>query len=252
MAQKKKKGKGKKKGYCQTALTALWVFMSEEKNQEPMATDAPMENQESQQLKQEIESLKKKNYELIGKMQKKELMQVPDDYEALKEFKQNAEQSQLEQQGKYGEAKTALEQQYREKSAADKKRIEELEAKTRELELISPAVQALAEIVHDPTLVLNNFLPKEKIEVDNGVPVVVDGYERTPVNEWAKGKLPDYILKQPKPQGGGAPAGRSSSGEIPAGTKNPFEKASFNITEQMRLYRTDKDLYDRLKNAVKH
>ena len=225
--------------------------MSEEKNQEPMATDAPMENQESQQLKQEIESLKKKNYELIGKMQKKELMQVPDDYEALKEFKQNAEQSQLEQQGKYGEAKTALEQQYREKSAADKKRIEELEAKTRELELISPAVQALAEIVHDPTLVLNNFLPKDKIEIENGAPVIVDGYERTPVSDWAKSKLPEYILKQPKPQGSGAPAGRSSGGEIPAGTKNPFLPENYNLTEQMRLYKTDKDLYDRLNNQAK-
>ena len=225
--------------------------MSEEKNQEPMATDAPMENQENQQLKQEIESLKKKNYELIGKMQKKELMEVPDDYEALKEFKQNAEQSQLEQQGKYGEAKTALEQQYREKSAADKKRIEELEAKTRELELISPAVQALAEIVHDPTLVLNNFLPKDKIEIENGAPVIVDGYERTPVSDWAKSKLPEYILKQPKPQGSGAPAGRSSGGEIPAGTKNPFLPENYNLTEQMRLYKTDKDLYDRLNNQAK-
>ena len=225
--------------------------MSEEKNQEPMATDAPMENQESQQLRQEIESLKKKNYELIGKMQKKELMQVPDDYEALKEFKQNAEQSQLEQQGKYGEAKQALEQQYREKSAADKKRIEELEAKTRELELISPAVQALAEIVHDPTLVLNNFLPKDKIEIENGAPVIVDGYERTPVSDWAKSKLPEYILKQPKPQGSGAPAGRSSGGEIPAGTKNPFLPENYNLTEQMRLYKTDKDLYDRLNNQAK-
>ena len=225
--------------------------MSEEKNQEPMATDAPMENQESQQLKQEIESLKKKNYELIGKMQKKELMQVPDDYEALKEFKQNAEQSQLEQQGKYGEAKQALEQQYREKSAADKKRIEELEAKTRELELISPAVQALAEIVHDPTLVLNNFLPKDKIEIENGAPVIVDGYERIPVSDWAKSKLPEYILKQPKPQGSGAPAGRSSGGEIPAGTKNPFLPENYNLTEQMRLYKTDKDLYDRLNNQAK-
>ena len=225
--------------------------MSEEKNQEPMATDAPMENQESQQLKQEIESLKKKNYELIGKMQKKELMEVPDDYEALKEFKQNAEQSQLEQQGKYGEAKQALEQQYREKSAADKKRIEELESKTRELELISPAVQALAEIVHDPTLVLNNFLPKDKIEIENGAPVIVDGYERTPVSDWAKSKLPEYILKQPKPQGSGAPAGRSSGGEIPAGTKNPFLPENYNLTEQMRLYKTDKDLYDRLNNQAK-
>jgi len=225
--------------------------MSEEKIQEAMSSDAPMENTESDQLKQEIESLKKKNYELIGKMQKKELLEVPPDYESLKEFKQNAEQSRLEQEGKYGEAKTALEKQYRDKSGEDKKRIDDLESKIRELELVSPAVQSLAEIVHDPNLVLNNFLPKDKIEVDNGVPVVVDGYERTPVNDWAKAKLPDYILKQPKPKGSGAPVGRTGGNEIPTGSKNPFEPENFNITEQMRLYRTDKDMYERLKNAVK-
>jgi hypothetical protein len=224
--------------------------MSEEKNQESMASDAPMENQENAQLKQEIESLKKKNYELIGKMQKKELMEVPDDYKELVEFKRNAEQAELEKQGKYTEARTKLEDQFRERSAEKDKKISELESKLRELELVSPAVQALSDIVHDPSLVLNNFLPKDKIEVDNGVPVVVDGYERTPVSDWAKGKLPDYILKQPKPQGGGASASRSSGSEIPAGTKNPFAAESFNITEQMRLYRTDKDLYDRLKNAA--
>ena len=91
--------------------------MSEEKNQEPMATDAPMENQASQQLQQEIENLKKKNYELIGKMQKKELMEVPDDYKELVEFKRNAEQAELEKQGKYTEARTKLEDQFRERSA---------------------------------------------------------------------------------------------------------------------------------------
>ena len=219
--------------------------MAEEQNQEVMPVDSS-ENAEAQSLKNEIESLKKKNYELIGKMQKKELLEVPPDYEALKEFKQNAEQSRLEQEGKYGEAKTALEKQYREKSSEDKKRIEDLEAKVRELELVSPAVQALAEIVHDPNLVLNNFLPKDKIEVDNGVPVVVDGYERTPVNDWAKAKLPDYILRQPKPQGGGAPVGKATGADLPVGMKeNPFENGG-NVTEQMRLYRTDKALYDRL------
>tara|TARA_B100000131_G_scaffold305806_1_gene332181 strand:+ start:74 stop:757 length:684 start_codon:yes stop_codon:yes gene_type:complete len=219
--------------------------MAEEQNQEVMPVDSS-ENAEAQSLKNEIESLKKKNYELIGKMQKKELLEVPPDYEALKEFKQNAEQSRLEQEGKYGEAKTALEKQYREKSGEDKKRIDELEAKVRELELVSPAVQALAEIVHDPNLVLNNFLPKDKIEVDNGVPVVVDGYERTPVNDWAKAKLPDYILRQPKPQGGGAPVGKATGADLPVGMKeNPFENGG-NVTEQMRLYRTDKALYDRL------
>ena len=174
------------------------------------------------------------------------------DVQALIDFKNNAEQAELEKQGKYTEARTKLEDQYRERSAEKDKKITELEAKVRELELISPAVQSLAEIVHDPSLVLNNFLPKEKIEVDNGVPVVVDGYERTPVSDWAKTKLPDYILKQPKPQGGGAPAGRSGGGgEIPAGTKNPFTAENFNITEQMRIYKTDKNLYDRLQAAAK-
>ena len=221
-------------------------------------TTAPVEqavDSEKESLKAENEAMRKRNAELIDeyKKAKERAKAVPPDVDvqALIDFKNNAEQAELEKQGKYTEARSKLEEQYRERSAEKDKKITELETKVRELELISPALQTLAEIVHDPTLVLNNFLPKDKIEVDNGVPVVVDGYERTPVNEWAKGKLPDYILKQPKPQGSGAPAGRSSGGEIPAGTKNPFAQESFNITEQMRLYRTDKDLYDRLKNSVK-
>ena len=224
----------------------------------PDETTAPVEqavDSEKENLKTELDAMRKKNAELLDdykKAREKAKAVPPDvDVQALIDFKNNAEQLELEKQGKYTEARSKLEEQYRERSAEKYKKISELETKVRELELISPAVQALAEIVHDPTLVLNNFLPKDKIEVDNGVPVVVDGYERTPVNEWAKGKLPDYILKQPKPQGSGAPAGRSSGGEIPAGTKNPFAPETYNVTEQMRLYRTDKDLYDRLKNSVK-
>ena len=221
-------------------------------------TTAPVEqavDSEKENLKAEIEAMRKKNAELIDeyKKAKERSKAVPADVDvqALIDFKNNAEQVELEKQGKYTEARSKLEEQYRERSAEKDKKITELETKVRELELISPALQTLAEIVHDPSLVLNNFLPKDKIEVDNGVPVVVDGYERTPVNEWAKGKLPDYILKQPKPQGGGAPAGRSSGSEVPAGTKNPFAAETYNITEQMRIYRTDRDLYDRLKNQVK-
>ena len=56
---------------------------------------------------------KKKNYELIGKLQKKELInEMPDDYNELKEFKRQAEQNKLESEGKYTEARQALEQQY--------------------------------------------------------------------------------------------------------------------------------------------
>jgi len=222
----------------------------------PDETTAPVEqavDSEKENLKAELDAMRKKNAELLDetKKAKAKAKVVPDvDVQALIDFKNNAEQAELEKQGNYTEARTKLEEQYRERSSEKEKKIVELEAKIRELELVSPAIQALSDIVHDPNLVLNNFLPKDKIQVDNGVPVVVDGYERTPVDEWAKGKLPDYILKQPKPQGGGAPAGRSSGGDIPAGTKNPFAPESFNITEQMRLYRTDKDLYDRLKNSA--
>ena len=223
----------------------------------PDETTAPVEqavDSEKENLKAELDAMRKKNAELLDeyKKAKEKSKAVPADVDvqSLIDFKNNAEQAELEKQGKYTEARTKLEEQYRERSSEKEKKIAELEAKVRELELVSPAVQALAEIVHDPNLVLNNFLPKDKIEVDNGVPVVVDGYERTPVSDWAKGKLPDYILKQPKPKGGGASASRSSGSDIPAGIKNPFAAESFNITEQMRLYRTDKDLYDRLKNSV--
>ena len=65
------------------------------------------------------EKLEAKNYELIGKLQKKET-KVPDDYETLLAFKQKKEQEDLEAKGKYNEATTALEQQYRERSAEDK------------------------------------------------------------------------------------------------------------------------------------
>jgi len=227
--------------------------MSEEANAPvEQAVDSEVEN-----LKAEVEAMRKKNAELLNetKKAKAKANAAPDvDVQALLDFKAKAEQAELEQKGKYGEAKQALEQQYREKSSTDKQRIEELESKVRELELISPASQALAEVVHDPSLVLQNFLPKDKIDLQEGKPVVVDGYERIPVADWAKTKLKEqapYLLKQQTPQGGGAPAGRTTSAPVPTGTKNPFEAETFNITEQMRLYRTDKDLYDRLQSAAK-
>ena len=130
------------------------------------------------------------------------------------------------------------------------KRIAELEARVRELELLTPAVSALADIVHDPDLVMKTKLSPDKIEREpDGTVVVVDGYQRTPVSEWAKQTLPAWMQKQPKPQGSGAPVGRSS-GDVPAGIKNPFAPESFNLTEQSRLFRTDRDLYEKLKVAA--
>ena len=224
--------------------------MSEEQNQQVTPVEGAS-NDEIAKLKSSIDALEKKNFELIGKLQKKELIgEVPDDYQALKEFKRQAEQSKLESEGKYSEARQALEQQFREVTAEKDKRIAELEARVKELELISPAVSALADIVHDPDLVLKTKLNRDQIQREaDGTVVVVDGYQRTPVGDWAKQSLPAWMQKQPKPQGSGAPAGRSS-GEIPSGTKNPFAPETFNLTEQSRLYKTDRDLYERLKAAA--
>ena len=207
-------------------------------------------NPELDQLKQSIDALERKNHELIGKLKKAKTVPEGVNVQELVDFKNKAEQNRLESEGKYTEARQALEQQFREATAEKDKRIAELEARVRELELITPAVSALADVVHDPDLILKTKLSSDQIAREaDGTVVVVDGYQRTPVGEWAK-SLPSWMQKQPKPQGSGAPSGRSS-GDIPTGINNPFAPDNFNLTEQSRLYRTDRDLYDRLKAAAK-
>ena len=224
--------------------------MSEEQVQESMAPETPASG-ELDSLKAEREALLKKNYELIGKL--KNAKTVPDgvDVQELLDFKAKAEQADLEKQGKYTEARQALEQQFREAAEEKDRRILELEARVRELEILSPAATALRDVVHDPDMILNTQVTKEQIQREaDGTVVVVNGYERTPIADWAKQALPEWMQKQPKPQGSGAPAGRAATGDIPAGTRNPFAKDTFNLTEQSRLYKTDRDMYERLKAAA--
>ena len=223
--------------------------MSEEQNQEITSPAAP-NNAELDALKNSIQALEKKNYELIGKL--KEAKTVPDgvDVQELLEFKRNVEQNKLESEGKYTEARQALEQQFREAAEAKDKRIAELEARVRELELIAPANTALADVVHDPSIVFKaDLLKPDQIEREaDGTVVVVNGYERKPINEWAK-TLPSYMQKAPKPVGSGAPSGRMSGETVYTG-KNPFSPETFDLTEQGRLFRQDFDLYQRLKAAA--
>ena len=221
--------------------------MSEENLAQESATPAV----DAEVLQRSIEALERKNQELIAELRTAKKSKAPDgvNVDELLEFKRKAEQAELESQGKYQEARQALEQQYREATAQKDQRIAELEIRVRELELVSPAVTALAKIVHDPDLVLKTKLSAEQIERESdGTVVVVDGYQRTPVAEWAK-TLPAWMQKQPRPQGSGAPTGGASTG-IPVGIKNPFSRDSFNLTEQSRLFKTDRDLYDRLKIAA--
>ena len=226
--------------------------MSEENKE---VVTPPEKNAELEQLKESVKKLEAKNFELIGKMQKKELMQVPDDYEDLIAFKQKREQEDLEKEGKYEESKTLLEQQYRDKSAEDKERIQKLEQRNKELELIAPSIQALSDITHDPELVLNNLVPKDKIQIKDGQPIVVDGYEQLPVAEYVKTKLEKekpYLLKNKPPSGGGAPISRPSSDNFSEDMLKPFLKATEDITEQGRIFKTyGKETWQKLRDIAK-
>jgi hypothetical protein len=213
----------------------------ENQTQEPAVTE---------QLQRSVEALERKNQELIAELRAaKKTPQLPDgvNIDELLEFKRQAQQTELESAGKYSEARQALEQQFRETTAQKDQRLSELEARIKDLELVAPAIQALADIVHDPDLVLKSKLSPDQIEREtDGSVVVVNGYERTPVAEWAK-TLPAWMQKAPKPQGSGAPSGGTPS-SLPTGVKNPFAPESFNLTEQARLFKTDRDLYDRFKS----
>ena len=161
-----------------------------------------------------IEALERKNQELIAELRAaKKAPKLPDgvDIDELLEFKRQAQQTELESAGRYTEARQALEQQYRETTAQKDQRLSELETRIKDLELVAPAIQALADIVHDPDMVLKNKLGSDQIEREaDGTVVVVNGYQRTPVAEWAK-TLPAWMQKAPKPQGSGAPSGNAPS-----------------------------------------
>ena len=210
-------------------------------------------------LTAEIEALRRKNQELLSEKKRlakaeRTLAELPEgtDVKELLSFKQQTEQQRLEAEGNYREARQQLEAQFREREASLQARVDALEAEVKELRIIGPAVAALADAVHDPDEVVKLKLKPEQIDREpDGSLVVVDGYTRVPILDWAKTTLPQYRLKAPKPSGSGAPVGRSGGGELPAGAKNPFAPESFNLTEQARLYKSDPELYARLKAAAR-
>ena len=110
---------------------------------------------------------------------------------------------------------------------------------------------ALADVVHDPQYVLSRISKDQLSREADGTVVVVDGYNRTNVKDWAMSNMPQWVQKNPRPQGGGATTTKVQTEFVTAaGEKNPFAKESFNLTEQSRLYKTDINKYNMLKNAV--
>ena len=204
-------------------------------------------------LKAEVERLRKSNSEILDdyKKAKEAAKAVPQDVDvnALIAFKQKKEQEELEAKGRYEEATEKLATQYREAEQRQKEKIEQLLAEKRQLEVEAPAVTALADVVHDPQYVLSRISKEQLAREADGTVVVVDGYNRTNVKEWAMSNMPQWAQKNPRPQGGGATTTKVQT-EFVSTDKNPFAKESFNLTEQARLYKTDINKYNMLKNAV--
>ena len=179
----------------------------------------------------EVELLRIKNKELLD--EKRKLREVHNGTEATIE---------------------ELQAQYDRDVAALDAKVAELEGRLRELSVISPAMQALAGIVHEPKDVfLTTRLRPEMLEIgDDGLPVVIRGDQRVPLAEWANRTLPRYMLKAPPPQGSGAPAGGSMGLPLqtPAGMRNPFLAPHYSLGEQMRLARGNPALYEQLKRAA--
>ena len=218
---------------------------------EPIKPNLPVD---TAALMAEVESLRKSKAELLDdyKKAKEAAKAVPPnvDVDALIAYKQKKEQEELEAKGRYDEAMAKQAQQYRDAEEAKNKRIQELESKQRQLEVEAPAVTALADVVHDPQYVLSRISKDQLSREADGTVVVVDGYNRTPVKEWAMTKMPSWVQKNPRPQGGGATTTKVQTEFVAAGEKNPFAPENFNLTEQSRLYRTDINKYNMLKNAV--
>ena len=221
---------------------------------EPIKPNPPVDTTEVEALRESVRKLEANNKKLMDqyvKAQETAKAVPPDvDVKALIAFKQQKEKEELEAKGRYDEAIAKQAQQYRDAEEAKNKRIQELEARQRQLEVEAPAVTALADVVHDPQYVLSRISKDQLAREADGTVVVVDGYNRTPVKDWAMTKMPAWVQKNPRPQGGGATTTKVQTETVAAGEKNPFAKESFNLTEQSRLYRTDINKYNMLKNAV--
>ena len=213
--------------------------MSDENIQEPTAVDPS----EVDALKRSIENLEKKNFELIGKLKKKETPDVPADYQELLDFKQKAEQKELEAKGDYTKALESREGQFREAVKEKDDKIKKLEAKIRDLELISPAMAALSNAVHDTDYALEK-LGKDKFEVaEDGSVVYVDEFSRMTIEEAVQKKLAAndrtrWVVKKPVAKGSGAVGGGNvAGGKISEGDLKHFLPETQNIDEQTRIYK---------------
>lgn len=193
------------------------------------------------------------------------------DIDALIQFKETKEREDLESQGKYSEAiaterkrmekqQEDFRRQLQEREDALKKEQEELSKKLEERDTALQTLQLDNRVLDEysragvisPKQLLS--LTKQQLKLNEGKePVVVDGYREIPVKEWIENlkKSEEYAhhFRSSGSRGSGAPpagAGKAEGGS----SKNPFAKATWNMTEQSKLYKNNRAEYDRLKSEA--
>ncbi|MBG9548341.1 phage scaffolding protein [Cytobacillus firmus] len=179
-----------------------------------------------------VQSLQAKNTDLTTNLDdlKKQMDQRDKD---LKELKKQAEGSE-ELQKKLDD----LQKQYDTEKAA-------YAQKLKDMQLTSALKLTLAADVHDTDLVAT-LLDKSKIELDENGNIKAGLKEQLEALRESKA-----FLFVPKQEGsdqkfkGFSPADGKPAGA--GGTKNPFSKEHFNLTEQARLFKENPELYKQLK-----
>lgn len=99
------------------------------------------------------------------------------------------------------------------------------------------------------------MLPAVKALLAGHVQVKVDGDQRKAVvgdkdlgafvTEWASGPEGKHFVAAPTNSGGGAPGGKDGGGTV-----NPWAKASFNLTEQGRIFTENPQLAEQMKASA--
>lgn len=210
---------------------------------------APVDDLEA--LKASIAKLEAKNRELIGELRGKKAeppAEVMQELEQLREMKRQQDQAQAEARGQYDEALKAHEQQFRDREAQLTARLQELEARLQHTQLDARVLSVLADRVHDPEAALQ--LMRSSLQLnDRGEVIAKDGYDEMALDAFLERQQQarPWLFRQPKAQGSGAPAARTGGPVAPSGGKNPFSREHYSLTEQMRIYKADPALYDRLK-----
>lgn len=161
--------------------------------------------------------------------------------ETKKELEQQIQgrDNQLKELQKKAKGNEELEKRIQELQEANKATKEQYEAKIRDM-TINAAIQSKLTDAKYPDLLISKF-DKSKLSIaDDGTVLGIDEQLTTIKEQYKDLFKPDIKGREPNNTGG-----------TPPGTKNPWSKEHFNLTEQGRLLRENPELAKKLMASAK-